>query len=93
MRIIWSTQALTDLQQVVADAMQVDLEWADAILAQTQRVESVLLRHPRLGPAVGGSDNRKLRLGRLPFLLVYQISGDAIDIVRLHHAASDWKAP
>jgi plasmid stabilization system protein ParE len=91
-RIIWSTGALTDLQLAVADAMHQDLDWADAILAQTQRVEAVLMRHPRLGPVVGGSDYRKLRLGPLPFVLVYQISGDAIDILRLHHAASDWRA-
>lgn len=73
--------------------MQIDLEWADAILAETQRVEAMLLRHPRIGPTVTRSDNRKLRLGPLSFVLVYQISGDAVDIVRLHHAASDWKVP
>lgn len=73
--------------------MQIDLEWADAILAETQRVQAMLSRHPRIGPTVARSDNRKLRLGPLPFILVYQISGDTVDIVRIHHAASDWKAP
>ncbi|MEK6541587.1 MAG: type II toxin-antitoxin system RelE/ParE family toxin [Pseudomonadota bacterium] len=91
MKIIWSMPALTDLQLAVAAAAELDTDWADVLLAEIQRVEAILKRHPRIAPVDDASRHRKLRLGRLPYLLLYLVAGDEIDILRLHHSRTDWQ--
>ena len=91
MKVIWSTLAQKELQDAIADAEQVDPAWADAILSEIERVQALLVRHPRAGPAINSGDRRKLRLGGLPFVLVYRLRETHIDIARFHHARADWR--
>lgn len=91
MKIIWSTLAQIELQNAIADAEETDAAWADAILAEIERVELLLKRHPRAGPAIDKSEKRKLRLGGLPFVLIYRIRDADVEIGRLHHAKADWR--
>ncbi len=91
MKIIWSTLAQIELENAIADAEEADPAWADAILAEIERAELLLKRHPRAGPAIDQSEKRKLRLGRLPFMLVYRLRDANIEIGRLHHTKADWR--
>jgi plasmid stabilization system protein ParE len=90
-KIIWSTPAHIELQNAIADAEEIDPAWADAILTEIERVQGLLARHPRAGPAIDNSDKRKLRLGGLPLVLIYRLIGSDIEIGRLHHIKADWR--
>lgn len=92
MRIVWSKLALDELYSAIADNEEADPSWADALLLEADRVESLLRRHPKAGPVVDALGARKLRLGRLPFVIIYDLGPSRIDILRLHHARSDWRA-
>lgn len=92
MRIVWSKLALDELHSAIADSEEVDPLWADALLLEADEVESLLLRHPKAGPVVDALGARKLRLGRLPFVIIYDVGPSRIEILRLHHAKADWRA-
>ena len=91
MKVIWSTLAQIELQDAIAGAEAIDPAWADAVLSEIERVQLLLMRHPRSGPAIGTSGMRKWRLGGLPFVLIYRLREPDLDIVRFHHARADWR--
>lgn len=92
MKVTWSTLAQIELQNAIVEAEDVDPAWADAILAEIERVEALLKRHPRAGSAIDNSGKRKLRLGGLPFVLIYRVRAADIEVGRFHHAKADWRA-
>ncbi len=91
MKVIWSTLALSELQGFVADTEIHDPAWADALVTEAVDVEVLLTQHPFAGPVVDELGARKLRLGRLPFIVIYEVGAGQIDILRLHHAKADWR--
>jgi len=53
---------------------------------------ALLRRWPMSGAALDGSGpRRKLRVRRTPYVLLYQVRPSAIGIVRVVHAAQDWR--
>lgn len=91
MNIIWSKLALLELQTAIEDAESIDPTWADSLLFEADRAESLLCRHPQAGPVVDAMGARKLRLGSLPFVLIYDVGLEAVEILRFHHAKADWR--
>ena len=91
MKVIWSTLALSELQGFVAEAETHDPAWADVLLTEAVDVEVLLTLHPFAGPVVDDLGARKLRLGRLPLVMVYEVGAGQIDILHLHHAKADWR--
>ncbi|MEQ1510174.1 MAG: type II toxin-antitoxin system RelE/ParE family toxin [Sphingopyxis sp.] len=93
MKVFWTPPARTDLQsavQALADEGEVD--FALGLLAEADRVDALLRRIPFAGPRLEGCNDRKLRLGRLPFVVRYRIKNGTLEILRLHHARSDWQS-
>lgn len=90
MELRWTPRALADLDEAHAfikrDKELAAEEVADRILDAVE----FLLRHPNLGRAgrVGGT--RELVVSGSPFIVVYRVHLDEIQVLRLIHHARRW---
>jgi len=65
---------------------------AAAQLDQIRRAANRLMDFPRSGPAVGDLPFRTLRVKGTPFLIIYRLVADDVQILRVFHGAQDWRA-
>jgi toxin ParE1/3/4 len=91
MRIRWTEPAVRDLTQI-ADYLE---ERASSSIARRialsiyERV-GALAQFPEQGRTGRKSGTRELVLSGLPYLAVYRLKGDAIEILRILHGAQMW---
>ena len=91
MRIRWTAPAASDLTRICDYIRDHDAPAAARRVALTI-YESVasLAQFPHRGRAGRRQDTRELVLPPLPFLAVYRIRGDVIEILRILHGAENW---
>jgi toxin ParE1/3/4 len=91
MRIRWTEPAVRDLTQI-ADYLEDHAGSSVACriaLSIYERVEA-LAQFPEQGRTGRRSGTRELVLSGLPYLAVYRLRGDAIEILRILHGAQIW---
>jgi len=91
MRIRWTAPAASDLTDICDYIRDHDAPAAARRVAPTiyERVAS-LAQFPHRGRAGRRQGTRELVLPSLPFLAVYRIRGDVIEILRILHGAQNW---
>ena len=88
--LVWLKRALDD-----RDA-QLDYIAEDnplAAVAQGDRIDEQvdhLLLHPKMGRPGRKQGTRELVISRTPFIVVYRIKGERIELLRLLHGAQQW---
>ena len=91
MRLRWTEPAASDLTHI-CDYIK---EHGSATTARRvalsihERV-SALVKFPERGRIGRKSGTRELVLAGLPYLAVYRILGNAVEILRILHGAQDW---
>jgi addiction module RelE/StbE family toxin len=91
MRIRWTESAARDLTQI-ADYLE---DRGSSTIARrvalsiTERIEG-LTRFPEQGRTGRKSGTRELVLTDLPYVVVYRLGGDSIEILRILHGARIW---
>ena len=90
MELRWTLHALDDLDEA-GQYVAADNPKAAASLARRVR-ESVeyLLVHPNLGRQGRLRGTREMVVSGSPFIVVYRVRGDQIQILRLLHHARNW---
>jgi toxin ParE1/3/4 len=90
MRIDWTTPALDDLRHIDAwFTQEADPEWAIRVLGAIRFRSKFLEDFPRGGrPHRDGQ--RILRVFETPYLVRYRISGNVVQVLRVHHEREDW---
>lgn len=91
MKVNWTPPARRDLQLAVDAIARQDVDLAIGLLDEADRIDQLLQRVPFTGPRLDASNDRKLRLGRLPYIIIYRVKSGALEILRLHHAKADWR--
>jgi toxin ParE1/3/4 len=90
MRLIWARPSLNDLESIndyiASDSPAAALDQLDAIETQVR----LLVDHPRLGRMGRVQGTRELVVARTPYVVVYRVVGEAIEILRVMHAARRW---
>lgn len=90
MRLIWLARARIAREAAIEYIAEVNpsaaLEQLDAVEQQADR----LLEHPQMGRPGRVTGTRELVINGSPFILVYQVAGDAIQILHLLHTAQQW---
>ena len=90
MEVRWSPEAADDLERIVSRVRQ-DNPQAARRLANTiyQRCADLdqLPNRGRLGRIAG---TRELVFAPLPFIVVYRVKPEAVEIVRIYHGAQNW---
>lgn len=91
MRIRWTMPAADDLGNIKSYLQQHYPHFAEPTVRTIyQRIRS-LKASPRLGRPGHRSGTRELPLTPLPYVVVYAVKTEAIEILHIHHGAQDWR--
>jgi toxin ParE1/3/4 len=90
MRVVWlehASAARRDaIEYIAPDSVTAALGQLDEIEQQTTR----LAEYPKLGRVGRKKGTRELVINRTPFIAVYRIHGELIQILRFLHGAQKW---
>jgi len=90
MELRWTEQAATDLEHIADYLFEKTPARAAELVHEIYDAPSGLLTFPDRGRPGRKQGTRELVLSSLPYVVVYQITGDVIHIVRILHAAQKW---
>ena len=90
MQVQWTVSAGLDreaaIDYIAKDNLSAALSQLDEIEGQTDR----LANYPNLGRPGRVKGTRELVVNRTPFIVVYRIKGEFIQILRVLHGAQQW---
>ena len=88
---VWSPEAIDDLVSVRAYISEDDPAAAQRIaLHIIHNVEALLAENPQMGRVGRVPGTRELVIPNTPFIVPYRVQGNAIQILRVFHAARSW---
>jgi toxin ParE1/3/4 len=90
MELRWTEQAAADLEHITDYLFQNAPERAAELVRGIYNAPAALLRFPYRGRAGKKEGTRELVLSSLPYIVVYQITGEVIHVVRILHSAQKW---
>ncbi|NNM77007.1 type II toxin-antitoxin system RelE/ParE family toxin [Sphingomonas sp. ID1715] len=90
-KVIWSNQALADLDDILGFYEEDSEELAGRIRRAIVAAPDFLAEFPRAGPAVGAGGLRKWPVGKLPLLLLYRVRESRVEVARIRHMAQNWR--
>ena len=90
MHIRWSKQAADDFSSIVAYIRRDNPTAALRVAQSIYKTTRSLADFPNLGKVGRVEDTRELPLPPLPFILVYRLSEQAVEVVRILHGAQRW---
>ena len=90
MELRWTEEAAADLEHITDYLFQNAPERAAELVREIYNAPAALLTFPYRGRAGKEGGTRELVLSSLPYIVVYQITGEVIHIVRILHGAQKW---
>jgi toxin ParE1/3/4 len=90
MRLRWSDEAAEDLERITNYLFAETPQHASDLVRAIYNAPQALLQSPHRGRPGKKEGTRELVLSPLPYLVVYRIADDAIQIVRILHGAQKW---
>lgn len=90
MEIRWSPEAANDLERIVERIRQGDPRAARALAGRIFEHCASLQTSPKRGRIGRITGTRELVLAPLPYIVVYRVKPDAVEIVRIYHGAQNW---
>ena len=90
MRLRWTQAAVDDLERIANYLFENALEKAEQLTLQIYETPNVLLTYPHRGRVGRKSGTRELVMTSLPYIIVYQIIDDTVNIIRVMHGAQNW---
>ena len=88
-RLIWSLSSLRDLQDIDAYLTERHDAAAARVLRAVRRAAERLRDLPRIGPALE-EPFRIMSVRTTPYLLVYRVLRDDVEVVRIRHSSENW---
>lgn len=91
-RLEWTAPAREDLRKI-EDWLSRETTPALTVrmLAAIRFRAGFLLNFPHGGPPVFDKDYRSLRVHDTPYLILYRLTHDAVQILRVHHERENWR--
>ena len=90
MRVRWTTDAASDLEQI---AERIAKDRPDAAIRTARTIYqglATLRDFPNRGRIGRIDGTRELVFAPLPYIAVYRIKSDTVEVLRIYHAAQDW---
>ncbi len=91
MRIVWSVEAIDDLEAlrayISADSPKAAREMALRIVSA---VEDLLDAHPEIGRPGRVAGTRELVIAKTPYIVPYRVDPGVVSVLRVFHAARRW---
>jgi len=91
MQVRWTTAAARDLENIADYLFEKTPQNAARLIREICDAVFALNTYPNRGRPGKKSGTRELVLRSLPYIVVYQIAGDVLHIVRILHGAQDWQ--
>ena len=90
MRVRWLRAALANLD-AEAEYIAVDNPAAAGrVVQKILRAVELLKKNPAMGRAGRVAGTRELVVAKTPYIIPYRVRGDAVEILRVFHAARKW---
>ncbi len=90
MELRWTPSALGDLDQAAAFIAADKPSAAELMADRVLEAAESLLAHPNLGRAGRVKETRELVVSGTPFLIVYRVLFDEVQVLRVLHHARAW---
>lgn len=90
MRVRWATPAADDLYNIVRHIQRDNLESAVNVAESLYDGCGNLRKFPHLGRKGRIAGTRELVFSGLPYIVVYRIQDQIVEIMRIYHGAQDW---
>ena len=91
-RVRWAPAAMRDLQAIQEYFAGDEEDVAQRLIERIVLATDWLLDWPRVGQEISKSGRRKWKPRRTPYVLVYRVVGDDIEVSRVRHEREDWQA-
>jgi toxin ParE1/3/4 len=88
-RVRWLRRALANLD-AEAEYIAVDDPAAGRVVLRILRAVDLLKKNPALGRAGRVAGTRELVVAGTPYIVPYRVHGEAVEILRVFHAARRW---
>ena len=90
MRVFWTWPARADLENIVRyiaiENVDAAFEIEDDVRAATSRLADM----PRMGRLGRAAETRELVVVHTPYVVIYRIQSDQVEILRVMHGAQNW---
>ncbi|PHR56770.1 MAG: type II toxin-antitoxin system mRNA interferase toxin, RelE/StbE family [Robiginitomaculum sp.] len=93
MQIIWAPSARADMYQIFEFIMAENPVAAVSVLDQIERSVEHLSAHPEIGRRGHVLGTRELIIPNTPYMVVYRVTNDQIEIASILHESRDWPDP
>ena len=90
MRVRWLDEAVLDLQAVRAYVARDDPDAAADVARRIREAVQILARYPAAGRVGRVPHTREIVVSGTPYLLPYRVKSNAVEILRVLHAAQKW---
>ena len=90
MRIRWTPEAANDLEQIARHILRDNPSAARSVVRTVTEGIERLTQFPNLGRSGQVPNTRELVFSSLPYLAIYRVKGEAVEILRIYHGAQDW---
>lgn len=91
MRIRWTVPAADDLEGIKRYLQEHYPQFAQPTVGTIYKRIRALTTSPHRGRPGHVSGTRELFLSPLPYLVVYAVTDQAVEILHIHHGAQDWR--
>lgn len=90
MEVRWSPEAAEDLERIGRRIQQDRPNGARNVVLTLYRGITELRTFPNRGRSGRSEGTRELVFPSLPYIAVYRVQNEAVEVVRIYHAAQDW---
>jgi toxin ParE1/3/4 len=90
MQVLWTKAAASDLENISDYLFKETPEHAPRLIREIYQMAGSLEEFPNRGRYGRKSETRELVLPSLPYIVVYQVAGEVLYIVRILHGAQKW---
>ena len=90
MRLRWTTPAANDLYNIVRHIQQDNPDAAADVASALYEGCASLRKFPYRGRKGRIEGTRELVFPGLPYIVVYQIRDQTVEVARIYHGAQDW---
>ncbi len=90
MRLRWTTPATDDLYRIVRRIQKDNPIAAREVANKLYEGCGQLGEFPRLGRKGRIEGTRELVFPALPYIVVYRVQDESVEILRIYHGAQDW---
>lgn len=90
MRVRWTRRALREQDQAFEWIVKENPRAAREVIERTYAATRLLADNPRMGRPGRINGTRELVVSRTPYIIVYRVARDDVEILAVIHQAQDW---